>query len=222
MRWAHASEFLIFCEADRTRLLDAVAERRGGPVAIAADALDEVIEEVLGVGLVTRPLPGRLLGLCHYDRGCIYINSRLSEIALPNTDLVGLTHSTKAHELAHLRLPHHEAEIRAERRHAQPPDADQGAAEARREAEADAYAGVFLVPSWALWGMPAVADMLAAQEARHPLASEVLWAWVLGLAQHFQVTGSLMATRLVHLGLLEKEDRALHLAPLPMVTTVAC
>jgi len=197
---------LVFCEQDRTSLLAAAAPGVAG--VRPADVLDDVIEEVLGLSLVTRPLPGRVLGLCYYDRGLITINSRMAQLVRPNTNLEGLTYSTKAHELAHLRWPHHEAEVRDARRRNQPLDP---ATEARREEEADFYAGIFLVPTADLWAMPQVGDLLSS----HPAAwtSDALWQVVLDLASRFRVTGSLMARRLGHLGLVEKsDDRSLRLA----------
>jgi Zn-dependent peptidase ImmA (M78 family) len=198
---------LLFCEQDRAALLAAA-----GPSCATlcpADLLDYVIEDVLGLALVLRPLPGPVLGLCSYDRSLITINTRMVHLVRPKTYLEGLMCSTKAHELAHLRIPHHETEVRDAMRRNQPLD-DQ--VEARREEEADFYAGVFLVPTAALRATPQVAVWSGA--APEAWTSDALWREVVDLAHTFCVTGSLMARRLCHLGLMEKtEDRSLRLLP---------
>jgi Zn-dependent peptidase ImmA (M78 family) len=194
---------LLFCEQDRDRLLAAVAP---GVSVLPADVLDDLIEDVLGLGLVTRPMPDAKLGVTHYDRRCITINSRMSELVRPNTNMEGLLHSTKAHELAHMRLPHHEVEVRAARRQGHFLDP---AVEARQEEEANFYAGVFLVPTLSLWAKPRVLQLLEADPAAW--TSDALWQTVLDLARSFRVTGSLMARRLIHIGVIEKNERLLNL-----------
>ena len=117
-----------------------------------------------------------------------------------------------AHELGHVRLKHHEPELRARQRARAaglPPD---DAAEARREFEADFYSGVYLCGTAALWAQPEVAELAAAIERGHAYTSDALWALSIRLGQRFRVTGSLLATRLTHLGLVEKHGRTLRTA----------
>jgi Zn-dependent peptidase ImmA (M78 family) len=201
-----SAAWLLFCETDRIQLLARCTSVSVRP----ADVLDDIIEDVLGLGLVTRPMPTRILGHCNYDRSCIAINSRMPELVRPNTDLEGLVHSTKAHELGHVRIPHHEAEVRAAYRQGRPLAPEVAA---RHEAEADCYASVFLVPTMGLWSMPAVSALLDAQSHSHCMASDELWRTVVDLSRAFGVTGSLMARRLRSLGLVEMQpDRQLRLA----------
>jgi Zn-dependent peptidase ImmA (M78 family) len=194
-----------FCDADRTSLL---YQAGAPPDAIPSHWVDTVIEDVLGFGLATRPLRGKYLGLCEYDRRRIVINSRMAQITLPNTFLEGLAHSTKAHELAHLRFPHHETEVRQAACHGEQPLKP---AVALREFEANYYAGVFLVPSHRLAQEPEAETLRQAARHVHPLSSDELWAFAVAIGRRYQVTGSLMATRLAHLGLVVKEERTLRL-----------
>ncbi len=211
------SDFLLFCEHDRIQILSALHERKGAPVAIPADGLEAVIEEVLDIGIAERELPGRLLGIYRYEYGCMYINARMAQIALPNTDLVGLRNSTLAHELGHLRIQHHEPVIRAHRRLALhgPLPAEAEAVRQTLEWEADFYAGVFLAPTADLWQTPEVETLLGRQAQGETMASDALWQVAVQLAARFRVTPSLMATRLSHLGLVEKHERELSIASLP-------
>jgi Zn-dependent peptidase ImmA (M78 family) len=196
---------LAFCEADRTALLS----RAGAPPdAVPSSWLDTIIEDVLAIGLATQPLRGKLLGLCDYDRRRIVINSRMAQVTLPNTYLDGLVHSTKAHELAHLRFLYHETEVRQAACHGENPVKR---AEELREFEANYYAGVFLVPSDRLAQEPEAGTLREAAQHPHPLSSDELWVMAVAIGRRYQVTGSLMATRLAHLGLVVKEARTLHL-----------
>jgi Zn-dependent peptidase ImmA (M78 family) len=198
-----SAAWLHFCETDRAQLL----ARCSTPAARPADVLDEIIEEVLGLSLVIGPMTTPHLGQFNHDRSCIFINSRMADLVRPNTFIEGLTNSTKAHELAHLRIPQHEHDVRAARRRGEPLSPE---LEALHEAQADSYAGIFLVPTLALWAMPAVSRLLDAQSQSAVLPSDELWRVVANLARSFAVTGSLMARRLEHLGLVEKySDRQL-------------
>jgi Zn-dependent peptidase ImmA (M78 family) len=195
-----------FCEQDRAQLLAAAAKGRTG--FRPADVLEDVVEEVLGLSLVTRPLLGPVLGVFRYERNCITLNSLMAQLVRPNTYIEGLMNSTLAHELAHLRLPHHVAQVWEAKQRNAPWDA---ATEAQREEEANHYAGIFLVPTEDLFVEPLVLQL----QASEPTAwtSDDLWQVVLTLARIFRVTGSLMARRLSHLGVVEQTDRILRLAP---------
>jgi hypothetical protein len=204
---------LAFAEADSDHLLALVGvSPDDGPAP--ADVLDTVIEDGVMYGLLTDEL-GHRLGLCDYERRWIVVNSRLAAITLPNTNLAALALSTKAHELAHVRLPHHRPQLEALDPQARfcPTGAQQTEAARHRELEADVYAGVFLVPSRQVGRTAGAASLRRHIEQGDALSSETLWRMVIAMAADFRVTGALMAHRLHHLGLVVKAGRVLSLPP---------
>jgi len=191
---------------------------------VPAEVLHEIFELVLGIDVASEPLEGHVLGRCEFGARRVLVNQRLAEICLPNTRLSGLENSTLAHELGHVRLGH-EQELHAER------DVLSGTlfevaparivcmrnweqrrmseAEKNRERHADLYASLFLVPQ---------AQLLSLEEARRielcwrqgkEMSSRQLWALVFKLAEVFEVTGALMARRLVDLGWLLRREKSL-------------
>ena len=203
------------CRQDRDVLLDECRRRQGAPEdALPADLLDEVFD-YLQFDLVEEELPTGMMGEVDLDRRLVVIARGMARCVRPNTDLVGVTNSTKAHELGHIRL--HEDELRTVNCRDLPAD-DPGYL--RREREADAYAGTFLVLERLLFARPEMVELLELHRTSGTLSSQDLWDRVLSLAAFFRVTGSLMRRLLVtDLGLLvlSEPERELSLSTGPLV-----
>jgi hypothetical protein len=215
-----AAELDGFCRDDIARLL--WQARGSDPHAVPADILGDICD-VLDVTCTERWLPRYVLGCCHFERRVVYINSRLQEISLPRTNIRGLRNSTLAHELAHLRFPEHRDsdmtlplfEIPALPAVC-PRNWERGGGLSRtqraRERQADVYASLLLVPGALLAAHPTAVRVAGAAAERAAIASEDLWLWTLQLADHFHVTGALMARRLVEMGWLLRRERHLAVA----------
>lgn len=220
------NELLTFCQADRDALLAAWCARRGGCTAPPpAFILDELLEDMLGMTVVPRVLETHVLGHCDFDDRQVCYNTRMRQFSLPNTKIEGLVHSTLGHELGHLRLGH-EAELRADHDPMTPSMFGTAApsvhlvcgrsvlpAHARREQNADYYAAVFLVPERQLIRLERGAIIEEARRSGRRMASRDLWPMVLELADHFGVTGALMARRMEDLGWLIKKGPNLSIHP---------
>lgn len=228
MRFASEAELEAFCRADRDGLLDALAQRRGTVrETVPARVLDVIIDQLLDLRLSFEDLEDDVLGLCDFTGRRIFVNRRIAQLSKPNTKIEGVVHSTKAHEIGHVRFPHHLAMIRAELVARGTPHA---AAICRREPpgatlqptwlddiehQADYYARIFLIPETTLLGLE---DAIALHEAwmrGASLGAEQLWPRIFRIADVFQVTGSLVARRLAGLGWLLREGREIQLAPVP-------
>lgn len=191
------------CRQDREHLFEECRRRLGAPaVFLPADWLDDVLSEILDFDLLERALPDGQMAECDFDRRCLVLSTRLERCVRPRTDLVGLAHSTKAHELGHIRL--HESELRAVGCRDLPADDPDYQ---RREREADLYAATFLVPEGMLLVRSEMIELLELHRQGRSMRSEELWERVLRLAGFFKVTGSLMRRLLVDdLGLLELRE----------------
>jgi hypothetical protein len=213
-------ELRELCRRDRDWLLEEFVRRYGaegpGPLLPAA-VLDDILTEVLEYELVEAELPRGQMALCDFDRRRVTVTTRLADCVRPNTDLVALANSTKAHELGHIRL--HEADLARTDRTT--PDLFGEAPvrvlvtfrdelrkgrlsrqELRREWEADLYASVFLVPERLLEEQKGMLRLRRAVERQEELTSRYLWRLTYELARTFGVSGTLMKNRLVDLGVL--------------------
>lgn len=190
------------CRQDRDALLEACRQRLGLPEdTLPADLLDDVLDH-LEFDLVEEELPEGVMGEVNFDRHLVTIARGMERRVRPNTDLVGVTNSTKAHELGHIRL--HEEELHLVNCRDLPAD-DPGYL--RREYEADVYAGTFLVLERLLFARPEMTELLELHSTGGTMSSEELWERVLSLAAFFRVTGSLMRHLLVtNLGLLRMAE----------------
>lgn len=233
MRFKTNEELRAFCRADRDHLLGEVG-RRGGlaRTPVPAEVLEEILEDVLGMCIIPRAMPDSYIGHFSFDRRVISISTRLAEVSLPNTNVLGLRHSTLAHELGHLRLEH-EAVLR----HHQEKDtmtlplfgdvAEPGGIECRRdwkkkgelsplerrlEREANIYASIFLVPENQLVRRVHGSAIRRWWQAREAIESDLLWQNVYPLAESFGVTPDLMSWRLVDLGWLARQGKKLCIA----------
>ena len=229
-----------FCVADRDRLLCGYCERHGIAVGesfpwdrmpVPARMLDDILMD-LGYRIVSKPMPDHILGCCDFDRRRILVNTRTSEITMKGTCVAGVVNFTKAHELAHVRFPDHERQLREaagvssmlslfEEGPVEPATMivcnrsgpGQGPRPFREE-EADFYASQFLVPSEMLAYCEAACRIEAAWRAQQEVPSRRLWADVLAAARHFEVTGTVMQKRLVQRGwIVLSEDRKLSISP---------
>lgn len=215
------------CRKDRDFLL-AELERmypRRARSEKPAEVIDDIITEVLDFHLVETPLPRGQLAVCDFDERTVFLSTRMAEAVRPNTDLVALANSTKAHELGHIRL--HEPELCGEvdrmsgslfqdleatlgKRLVTYRDEERPrltAAERRREREADFYAAVFLVPETLLEERSEVRNIRRAIKRKGTLSSSYLWRLTYSLARWFVVSPTLMKNHLVTLGLLEYDSR---------------
>lgn len=190
-----------------------------------AEVIDDVITEVLDFHLVEMPLPRGQLAVCDFDERTVFLSTRMAEAVRPNTDLVALANSTKAHELGHIRL-HERAffegvdrssgvlfpdlEATFKKRLVTYRDEERprlSALERRREREADFYAAVFLVPETLLEERSEVRNIRRALARGGSLSSSYLWRLTYSLARWFVVSPTLMKNHLVDLGLLEYDGR---------------
>ncbi len=213
------------CRLDREHLLDTFAQRFGTEtkgLLIPAAVVDDIITDVLNYELVDEELPSGQLAVCDFERRRVTVTTRLADFVHPNTDLVALANSTKAHELGHIRL-HKEEILRTDRA---TPDlfgeapvlmlvtyrdelraARLTPSQRRREREADLYASVFLIPERVLEEQPAMIRLRRAVERREELSSRYLWRLTYDLARTFRVSGTLMKNRLVDLDVVAYLDQ---------------
>lgn len=188
-----------------------------------SEVIDDIITEVLDFDLVEMALPRGQLAVCDFDERTVFLSTRMAEAVRPNTDLVALANSTKAHELGHIRLHEREffegadrisgtlfPELENTRRLVTYRDEERprlSAAERRREREADFYAAIFLVPETLLEERSEVRNIRRALERQGTLSSSYLWRLTYNLARWFLVSPTLMKNHLVALGLLEYDPR---------------
>lgn len=218
------AQLLAFCRADAEHLLREVCRACGLDDAVPAAVLVDVFEVLLKMRVAEEPLEGHQLGRCEFVSGKVLVNQRMREITLPNTKVEGVVNSTLAHELGHVRLGH-ERELRQERdlltqslfevstprivcfrnweRRRMSPE------ERIREAHANLYASVFLVPQRQLMSLEEARLIETCWREGREMSSRGLWELVLRLAEVFQVTGALMARRLCDLGWLVQRERSL-------------
>ena len=200
----------------------------GPRVERPAEVLDDILTELLDFDLVELELPRGQLALCDFEQRRVTVTTQMAQTVRPNTNLLALANSTKAHELGHIRL--HEEELfgasdgqsgllfpelapstrlvtyRDEERK------DLSAEERRREWEADLYAAIFLVPEPTLFERYQMRRIQAALEEGRELSSRYLWSLTYELARWFVVSPTMMKNHLVGLGFLEYRPNSRELA----------
>lgn len=148
------------------------------------------------------------------------------------TDLRGLRNSTLAHEVGHIRLGH-EGEMRRDidtmtlslfpeaptpiviqcyRKSYEP--REMGWRHRQRERHANQWAACFLLPGEMLRQHEIVQELCEARDAHRDYSKKMLWNRIHRLAEHFQVSGSFVKTRLSELGYMTEEGGELALSHL--------
>lgn len=226
-------QVLAFCRSDADALLAQAKKIVSLPAdAVPAEYLEIIAEEVLGYRLVTKPLSDKLLGHTLFEQRLIEINSRLEALTREGTDLRGLRNSTLAHEVGHIRLGH-EGEMRRDidtmtlslfpeaptpiviqcyRKSYEP--REMGWRHRQRERHANQWAACFLLPGEMLRQHEIVQELCEARDAHRDYSKKMLWNRIYRLAEHFQVSGSFVKTRLSELGYMTEEGGELALSHL--------
>lgn len=206
--WRHEGlgreEMMAYCVRDRDLLYEKVFEKREDfHDSIPADFLRFTIRSVCRFRVAPRALLKGQLGLCDFTSKLVYYSSKMKESAKhQNTNIEGLVNSTLAHELGHIRLHSDEIEERYLGNSEYQPDErfDQ------REAEADLYAAIFLVPG-RLLVKQSQAQLLRKWhlDGSQPKSARI-WKQVCDLARIFKVTPTLMKRCLLEVGWFEECD----------------
>lgn len=182
-----------FYARDRNRLINGACGLLGKAYARPLEAIGDILN-LIGFRVERSPLGGVLKSETNVERRCVVVCSNLErKLAFPDA-AEGVMSFALAHELAHVRLHLFGRTMKT------------GAAE---DAEADHYAGVFLVPRHQLCGLDDFRDLLAAGQAGCDL-----WQYVNRLALYFAVSRSCMVRQLEELSIVtyDRAARQLRLA----------
>lgn len=169
------------------------------------------IIRLLGFEVQRATLPAEHLAMVDFQQRVVVLEQDPEPKVKPGTDVPGLLNSSLAHELGHVRL--HEAELAAEGVHVTFASAG-SRGYSRREAEADCYAAVFLVPRHTLLGHPAMQPILHAQRIGQDMEQGAMWRLIGATARDFSVTPTLLKNQLVALGFCtyDRAGREVHVA----------
>lgn len=180
---------------DRDRLVSGARNVTGNRYTCPAEALEDVLS-LLGYQLRQIVLPEKIWGEVLPGQKVVHECANM-ETKLRHPASAPLVRTfTLAHELAHIRL--HVRLILA------------GQMKPCHEEEANRYAEVFLMPVSILERQPEWAEVVRPRNK----SSDFLWELTRGLASCCRVSGSAMAVRLTHLGILhhDKTTRELRAA----------
>jgi hypothetical protein len=174
-----------FYARDRNKIIQAACGLLGREYARPVDALPDVIR-LLGYSIERRPIEP-WSKTCREKRLITVCSNLRQRLRYPDS-FDGVFACVLAHELAHIRLHLYQGRL--------------------CDTEADAYAGVFLVPRSDLFRQPAFQDLLSAGRA-----GLRLWPFVGHLAEHFGVTRACIVRQLESLDIceLDRETGALRL-----------
>ena len=167
----------------RERLLATASQHTGRTYDRPRDALQDIIR-LHGWQMARRPLPGRDWGQLDPSSKTVWVCLRIREkMDFPQSENEAIAF-TMAHELAHLRL--HLPTILA------------GRMAPAHEKEADAWAGVFLLPENQLRARPEF------QSLDPSWPSDRIWEQAGALGKHFGVSASATVRELQALGAVER------------------
>lgn len=164
----------------------------------------EIVEDAIifcGFGVVDEPLPRYQLALCDMGQRLVVVNSQMKRFVHKWTNLFILRQVTLAHELGHVILHQDEIADRVYRSYVD----DHRFEDSRsyqKEAEADLFGRLFLVPDANLLHQSESQRLQMAFQERHDLSPREVTVLIKRLATRFKVNPTIIKSRLADFGWL--------------------